>query len=223
MALLFDLDGTLLDTAPDFLYVVNKLRTEEKLSKLSLQDIRSSVSHGLAAVLKAGFGYSKEHSLYESLAKRFLHDYRNCLGQHTQQFPGIPELLSLLEDNDIPWGIVTNKPAHLTEPLLEIMNLKDRAACIVSGDTTPNPKPHPAHLLLAAKNLKIEPQNCIYIGDAACDIVAGKAANMTTVCALFGYIHSFSEAKEWQADHYIEHASEIWPIITQRSSSMDSG
>ncbi len=154
MALLFDLDGTLLDTAPDFLYVINKLRNEDHLPLLSLDDIRSSVSHGVAAVLQTGFGYSKEHPLYESQAKRFLNDYRNCLGQHTVQFPGIPELLSLLENNHIPWGIVTNKPANLTEALLLKMHLSDRAACIISGDTTPNPKPHPRSLIIGREKFK---------------------------------------------------------------------
>lgn len=220
IALLFDLDGTLLDTAPDFVHVINQLRTEDHLPPLPLEEVRPFVSHGISALLSVGFGYDKDHPQYENKAKRFLHYYRHCLGQHTTQFPGMPELLLSLEAHHIPWGVVTNKTADLAEPLLQLMNLKDRAACLVSGDTTQNPKPHPEPLLYAAAQLGIPAHQCIYIGDAERDILAGKAAHMTTMCALFGYINNVSEAFQWQANHYIHHPNEIWPIVWPIISSV---
>lgn len=222
MVLLFDLDGTLLDTAPDFLYALNQLRVENHLAPISsslLSDIKHHVSNGTEALLSHGLGLTVNDPHYESQAKRFLSIYREHLGQHTQHFPGIPMLLSLLEDHQIPWGIVTNKPQWLTEPLLKFLNLDKRAACIISGDTTPYLKPHPAPLLLASKQINVNPQLCIYIGDAERDIVAGKAAGMATIAALFGYINSIEEALQWDADHYVKHPDEIWPWILKKIKS----
>lgn len=211
MSFLFDLDGTLLDTAPDFIYVLNQIRKEEHLSPLPLAAIRPLVSHGLATIIAEGLGIPKEHPQYDHYAHKFLEYYRSCLGQHTQFFPGILNLLSILENNSILWGIVTNKPAWLTLPLLESLKLQQRAACIVSGDSTKNPKPHPEPLWHACRHMGVLAENCIFIGDAERDIQAGRAAGMTTLGALFGYITSISEALQWGADGYVYHADEIWP------------
>lgn len=220
--ILFDLDGTLLDTAPDFFYALQQLRLEKGLPPLSpskLLQLRPAVSNGIAALITQGLGMPPEHPDSPALCKRLLDLYQQILGSYTQPFPGIENLLNTLEKRNIPWGIVTNKSSALTVPLLVQQNLSDRASCIVSGDTTPNAKPHPEPLLYACKTLKILPAHCLYIGDAERDIVAGKAAGMTTIAALFGYIEDISLAKQWAAHHYVHHANEILPWLEQWTQS----
>lgn len=213
MAVLFDLDGTLLDTAPDFIVSVNQLRAENDLCPIELSVLRPAVSHGVAEIMKVSFNITAEHSAYEYLSKRLLVIYEQYLSQFTQPFPGVLSLLATLEKYNIPWGIVTNRPSKFTIPLLKSMNLIDRASCIVSGDTTPHPKPHPEPLLFACEQIAIKPNECIYVGDAERDIIAGKAAGMATIGALFGYIDTVSSARSWGADHYVNHAEEILPWV----------
>lgn len=223
--ILFDLDGTLLDTAPDFLYALQQLRKEEGLAPLSpsaLLQLRPAVSNGIGALITNGFGMDPEHPDSPILGKRLRDLYQQILGINTKPFPGIESLLTTLEQRNIPWGVVTNKPRELTEPLLLQQNLSHRAACIVSGDTTPNIKPHPEPLFHACRVLKVLPTQCLYIGDAERDIMAGKAAGMTTIAALFGYIEDITLAKKWAAHHYVHHANEILPWLEKWTQSPPS-
>jgi 2-phosphoglycolate phosphatase len=213
MAILFDLDGTLLDTAPDFAHALNILRATSNLPPLSTSDIRPAVSEGITTLIQVGFGLPEEDPQNTQLAADFLSLYQKNICLHTQFFPGIQSLLTALEAAKIPWGIVTNKKGYLTERIVKIFSLKERASCIISGDTTPYFKPHPAPLFRACEILQVSPEQCIYIGDAERDIQAGKAAGMTTIGALFGYITNIESALQWQADHYVHHADELLPWI----------
>lgn len=235
MPVFFDLDGTLLDTAPDFAHALNKLRAKINLPPLSPEVIRPAVSEGVSHLINVSFELKSGHPQSESLRTKthdaespcanmldadslcadFLKLYEQDICRFTQPFPGILILLNNLEKQHIPWGIVTNKPAYLTNPLLNKLSLKDRAACVVSGDTTPHKKPHPAPLFYACNVLNVPPEDCIYIGDAARDIEAGQAAGMTTIGALFGYITDIQAAKQWGADHYVHTVEELWPVIQQ--------
>ena len=208
-AILFDLDGTLVDTAPDLAFALNTLLEQEGLESISYQDIRSVASNGSPAILNLGFGITAEHSDYQSLQQRFLQLYLANITRETALFDGMEEVLCALEKLTIPWGIVTNKPAFLTEPLAKGLNLTHRAGCIVSADTTSFSKPHPAPMLHACDIIQHKPENCIYIGDAARDIEAGKNANMQTIAALYGYIGIDDNPDNWQADASINHPRDI--------------
>lgn len=212
MTILFDLDGTLVDTAPDFIQTIQAIRLEKNLGLVpesAFPAIRIAVSDGLRGLLKAGFGIHPDHPEFSLWSKLFLNTYQRNLGHHAILFPGIENLLSILDQRGIRWGIVTNKEIILTNPLLKRLNLSHRAACVVSGDTTPYSKPHPEPLFHACRQMGVLPQHCVYIGDAERDIVAGKAAGMRTIGALFGYIEDMQSAKAWGADHYIQHPDEI--------------
>lgn len=214
MSILFDLDGTLLDTAPDFLWAINQVRTQENLNPVEMKQIRSAISYGAKAILKAGFNQTSNpmsENAFEELYERFLKTYANCSGTYAEFFPGMASLLSYLEQNQIDWGIVTNKKTAFSHPLLEKLNLKSRAVCVVSGDTLAYQKPHPAPLLHACEIMQIAPNQCLYIGDAKSDIEAGKAAGMKTIAALFGYIDDLEAAKTWGADYYVDSADQILP------------
>jgi phosphoglycolate phosphatase len=203
---LFDLDGTLLDTAPDMGRALNRLLREQGRQPLAHRDIRPVVSHGSPGLLELGFSLYPDDADYPPLRDRFLALYRDCLARDTRPFPGIPELLDWLEGRDIPWGVVTNKPGWLTEPLLAALDLTRRAACIVSGDTLPQRKPHPAPLLHACGQIGVAPDHCVYVGDAERDVEAGKRAGMRTVAATWGYIPEEDDPAHWQADALLEDA-----------------
>ncbi|MDC9725216.1 MAG: HAD-IA family hydrolase [Gammaproteobacteria bacterium] len=208
-AILFDLDGTLVDTAPDLAFALNTLLEQEGHSVRPYDDIRPVASHGSAALLALGFGISTEDKDYSPLQKRFLQLYQDNIARETALFEGMEEVLSALEKANITWGIVTNKPAFLTEPLLDQLNLSHRAACIVSADTTPFSKPHPAPMLHACDIIQHQPESCLYIGDAQRDIEAGKNANMQTVTALYGYLSEQDDPDSWLADTVIKHPRDI--------------
>tara|TARA_R110001583_G_scaffold173287_1_gene327157 strand:- start:7077 stop:7757 length:681 start_codon:yes stop_codon:yes gene_type:complete len=208
-AVLFDLDGTLVDTAPALAFVLNSLLEQEGLATLAYDVIRPVVSNGSPALLFLGFGVSPDHKDFSSLQQRFIKLYQDNIIHGTALFDGMEEVLSTLEKAKIPWGIVTNKPAFLTEPLLAQLNLTHRAGCIVSADTTPFSKPHPAPMFHACEIIQQQPEQCIYIGDAARDIEAGKNAHMQTIAALYGYIANDSDPQNWQADGSINHPCEI--------------
>jgi 2-phosphoglycolate phosphatase len=215
MCILFDLDGTLLDTGPDFFHAINAVRTAEGLTLLpdsTLPLVRLAVTHGISGLVEAGFGFKNNTEENHAIGIRLLQAYDQILGVYSQPFPGIDRLLHTLDQREIPWGIVTNKDSLRTYPLLDRLTWLDSAATIVCGDTTPLPKPHPAPLLHAAKELDVSPSLCIYVGDAERDIIAGKAAGMSTVAALFGYVEDIHEAKNWAADIYVHHADEILPV-----------
>lgn len=208
---LFDLDGTLLDTAPDMGRALNRLRREQGHPPLSFEDIRPVVSHGSPGLLALGFGVSPGNPSFDGLRERFLDLYRQCLAGETRLFGGMARVLQWLEDCAIPWGVVTNKPGALTTPLLMELELDRRAACVVSGDTLPLRKPHPEPLLHACRQVGISATDCVYVGDAARDMEAGRRAGMRTVVARYGYISPGEPISDWGADHIIDSPEELIP------------
>jgi len=206
---LFDLDGTLLDTAPDLCYALNILRDENGLPPLSLEFVRPAASHGGIAIVRKGFDLDPEAAEFEPLRKRFLEIYQDNLARETNLFDGMQDLLESIESSDMKWGVVTNKPSWLTEPLLDALDLTPRAACIVSGDSIPMKKPHPAPLIHACMLSESLIGECLYVGDAERDIQAGKNAGMRTVIALFGYIDENDHPETWGADHMVSSPAEI--------------
>lgn len=208
-AVLFDLDGTLVDTAPDLAFALNTLMEQEGLNALPFDTIRPVASNGSSALLHLGFGISADHPDFALLQQRFLKLYQDNIARETTLFEGMEEVISTLEKSNIAWGIVTNKPAFLTAPLVDLLNLTHRAACIISGDTTPHSKPHPAPMFHACEVINHSPEQCLYIGDAKRDIDAGKNANMQTIAARYGYIADGENPDDWLADNSIEHPRDI--------------
>ena len=206
---LFDLDGTLLDTAPDLAWALNELRRRHGQAEMPFEQIRPSVSHGGLALIKTGFGLEPGQPETEPLRQELLSIYSDNIARHTRPFPGMAELLQQLEQQHINWGVVTNKPAWLTGPLLEALGLAEQAACIVSGDTLPERKPDPAPMLHACSLAGSQPEECIYVGDAQRDIEAGHRAGIRTVVALFGYIGPHDRPAEWGADICVRKPVEI--------------
>lgn len=200
---LFDLDGTLADTAPDLAYALNTLLAEHHKPLLPYPAIRPVASNGAAALIELGFGVARTDPHFPPLRARFLEIYRAHLTRETRLFPGMAELLDAIAARGLNWGIVTNKPAFLTEPLVDQLGLREDLACVVSGDTTANAKPHPEPLLHACKLAGSRPHECLYVGDAARDIEAGRAAGMKTLVALFGYIGAQDQPDTWGADGLI--------------------
>jgi len=207
--ILFDLDGTLADTAPDLAYALNTLRKEQQFAPLPYQEIRPVVSHGSRGLLRLGFNIEPGHVSYEYLRQRLLEIYNAHLTYKTQLFPGMAAVLQVLEERAIKWGVVTNKPAWLTDPLAASLGLSERAACIVSGDSTANSKPHPEPLLYACNKIGLQSKQCLYVGDAHRDIEAGNSAGMKTLVALFGYLGEDDAPESWQADGMIERPLDI--------------
>ena len=193
---LFDLDGTLLDTALDMTEALNALRAQEGLGALSNETVRCQVSHGGHALVRLGFGTlpTGEH---EAMRMRLLSIYRRQLARHTQLFEGGDEMLTEIERRGLAWGIVTNKPGWLTDPLLIEVNLHKRARAVVSGDTLAQRKPHPLPLLHAAATMGVEPAHCVYVGDAERDMQAAQAAGMYALVAGFGYLGDDDRADTW--------------------------
>jgi len=206
---LFDLDGTLADTAPDLASTLNMLRKEESLAPLPYDAIRPVVSHGSTALVKLGFGQNLDAPELDRLRRRFLAIYAGNLCRETRLFPGVTELLRTFAQCRINWGIVTNKPAALTDPLVQELRLNPAPACVISGDTTDNRKPHPEPMLLACRRAGSLPAQCLYVGDARRDIEAGKQAGMKTLVALFGYIGADENPDRWGADGMIRAPREI--------------
>jgi len=206
---LFDLDGTLADTASDLAYSINSLLKEQNRAPLPYEEIRPVVSHGGKALIELGFGLSLDENEFETLRKRFLDIYCENSTNHTTLFPGMEALLEQIESRGLNWGIVTNKPAWLTDPLMAQLDLTHRAVSIISGDTIEFRKPHPAPMLLACKQAGSQAHECLYIGDAERDIMAGNSAGMKTLVALFGYIGVNDTPQQWQANGSIEHPLEI--------------
>ncbi len=206
---LFDLDGTLADTAPDLAYALNCVLQQQGRDTLPFAQIRPVASHGGAALISLGFGLGPGHHGYDALRAELLRTYQDNLTRHTGLFPGMAELLATLEQRGMNWGVVTNKPAWLTDPLMDQLGLSTRAACIISGDTTPNRKPHPEPLLLACRQAGSTPQQCLYVGDAERDIEAGRRAGMHTAVALFGYLDAQDTPQRWGADTLIDHPLEL--------------
>ncbi len=210
---LFDLDGTLADTAPDLGGALNSLRAECGLTPLPAEVLRPHTSAGARGLIGAGFGITPEDGRYTALAARFLELYEAALCVRTRLFDGMNELLVRLEQANLPWGVVTNKASRFTLPLMRELGLHERAASIVSGDSVPIPKPDPAGLRLAASEMKVDPLRCIYIGDDERDIQAARAAGMRSVTAAFGYLGGDRHFLEWGADHVIHHPTELLTLL----------
>jgi phosphoglycolate phosphatase len=211
-AVLFDLDGTLLDTAPDMGGALNALRSEAGLPPLPAASIRPWVSHGAAALVRLGFGDCAP-ARFEELRLRFLQLYATRLARETALFEGGAALLEALESAGVPWGIVTNKPGWLTDPLLAALGLDRRASVVVSGDTLPEKKPHPAPLLHAAARIGRAPGRCVYVGDAERDMLAAQAAGMPAVLAAFGYIEPTARWLEWPHVARIDRLGDLLPWL----------
>lgn len=206
---LFDLDGTLIDTAPDMAAALEILCDEEQHARLPFSEVRPVVSNGSVALLKLAFGEHLESQKLDRLKQRYLEIYQNNLAVQSQLFDEMNDLLTHLEQNNIKWGVVTNKPGWLTEPLMATLGLHLRAACIVSSDSTVNRKPHPEPMYYACKLADTRPEECIYVGDARRDIEAGQNAGMKTVIAQYGYIGDWENTEDWQADYSIQRPSQL--------------
>ena len=210
---LFDLDGTLADTAPDLAYALNRTLEAFHRPPLPYERIRPVVSHGGVALIRLGFELGPGDPGYDARRAHLLEVYRRHLARETRPFPGIPELLAQLEAEDRAWGVVTNKPAWLTEPLLDQLGLLSRAAVVVSGDTVSPNKPHPAPLLHACRSTGSRPEQCLYVGDAERDIQAGRAAGMHTLVARFGYLTASDDPAAWGADGLVDNAQDILEFV----------
>lgn len=211
-AVLFDLDGTLVDTAPDMVAVLQALQRDRGLAPVTYELGRAYVSNGAVGLLRFGFPGVDDESL-ERLRLEFLERYGNSLCVQSALFEGLEALLGQLEAGRIPWGVVTNKPHWLTEPLLEALQLGGRAACCVSGDTLPLRKPHPAPMLHACELAGINARETVYVGDSSRDIEAGKAAGMGTIAAAYGYVTPDDHAATWGADALVANTEELTQIV----------
>ncbi len=200
---LFDLDGTLADTAPDLAWALNETLRLNSREALPFETIRPAVSHGGVALIRLGFGIEPEDPDFEPLRQTFLRLYQDNICRETRLFPGMAEVLDALERRAIPWGVVTNKPGWLTDPLLAAMRLDGRAASIVSSDTTAERKPHPLPMLTACRQLGSRPDETLYLGDAERDIEAAHNAGMPALVALFGYIGEEDKPGDWGAEGMI--------------------
>jgi phosphoglycolate phosphatase len=212
-AVLFDLDGTLADTAPDLAAAVNWMRTERGLEPTPYAILRPTASAGARGMIGAAFGLAPGDEGYEELRVQWFERYQSAMAVHSTLFDGIPDLLDGIAAAGMAWGIVTNKPARFTDPLVPLIGL-DHAGCVISGDTTPHSKPHPAPLLEAARRLDIAPAHCWYVGDDLRDIEAGRAAGMVTVACNWGYCGSIDPAT-WGADHLLDTPRQLLQMLRE--------
>ena len=212
-SVLFDLDGTLLDSAPDLGGALNAILVNHNRSPLPMELVRTHVSRGAMALVKLGFGHDADDPRARPLWQELIDHYENHLADETVIFPGVLPLLDRIESSGMNWGIVTNKPDFLTHPLLKLMKLDYRAGCVVGGDTLPQKKPHPAPILFACEQLGCPPGNAIYIGDDRRDIDAGNRAGMPTLAARWGYILADDDPSTWGANGLIDHPQDIYEWI----------
>lgn len=212
-AVLFDLDGTLIDSAPDLGSAANQMRTDRNMAALPLSDYRCLVGSGARGMIAIAFGLTPDSADFETLKEEFFSNYESRLTSQSQAFEGVAELVERLQQAGLPWGVVTNKSRRFTVPLTRAMALFSSAGSIVSGDTTPHAKPHPAPLLLAASQLGFPPGRCIYVGDDERDIAAGKAAGMRTVTAAYGYLGAGVDHRTWDADATIHSPLELATLL----------
>lgn len=211
--ILFDLDGTLVDTAPDLGYALNLQLHKYGKPTLSDASIRPFASHGSRGLLGLGFGITPEDSNFIQMRDEYLQFYEGVLTRRPVLFDGMQNTLDAILDRGLNWGIVTNKPGRFTMPLVEYLGLDREAVCVVSGDDAVRPKPSPDTLLLACERANVNPENCIYVGDAARDIEAGQAAGMKTVVAMYGYIDKQDQPLTWGADEYIAAPTDLIALI----------
>jgi phosphoglycolate phosphatase len=206
---LFDLDGTLVDTAPDLGHALNAMRLGRGMAPLPADAIRAQASHGSQGLIRLGFGIGQDHPDFPALRQEFLAIYRAHLTEASRLFPGMADLLAGLEARGIGWGVVTNKPARFTEPLLDRLGLLTRMACVVSGDTCAHSKPHPEPMLHACHLAGSQPGDCLYLGDAERDVQAARAAGMPVVVALYGYLAENDTPEAWGGNASISSPVEL--------------
>ncbi|MDP3331658.1 MAG: HAD-IA family hydrolase [Methylococcaceae bacterium] len=199
---LFDLDGTLVDTAPDLISCLNHALTQHGYADVAPETVKPFISYGAAAMIRASVPEHDARLMTDILATMLDH-YQDNIAEHTVFFPGMQNTLAAIEERGLKWGVVTNKRERFTNPLMDALKLTHRAACIISGDTTANPKPHPEPMLTACRQAGVNPQQCVYIGDAEHDIIAGISAQMKTLAALYGYIKPGDTPQNWGADALI--------------------
>jgi 2-phosphoglycolate phosphatase len=216
-AVLFDLDGTLADTAPDLAAAVNKMRHERGLEMVPLENLRPLASAGARGLIGGAFGIGPEHPEFAAMREEFLANYEADLCIETTLFQGIDAVIDELDARGVRWGIVTNKVARLTDPLVALLGLDVRAGCVVSGDTTPHSKPHPAPLLHAARMLDLPPERIVYVGDDLRDVQAGFAAGMVTVAAAYGYCGNDIPPARWHAQHVVQSPAELQKLLREIS------
>lgn len=213
-AVFFDLDGTLADTAPDLAAAANRVVADHGRPPVDYELLRPVASHGARGLIGAAFGKTPTDPDFPALRDAFLDYYEADIAARTQLFDGMPEVLAALETAGIRWGIVTNKIARFTTPLVAAIGLAPRASAVVSGDTTPHAKPHPAPLLHAAEVSGVDPRRCAYVGDDLRDIQAGKAAGMVTVTAAYGYCGEGDPPEQWGGDYLVRHPGELLALLT---------
>lgn len=212
-AVLFDLDGTLIDSAPDLGAAADKMRTDRGLPSLPLAQYRPMAGAGARGMIGVAFGVSQQHAEFESLKEEFFANYEACMTLRTYAFEGVAEMLGGICQAGLKWGVVTNKSERFTLPLTRSMLLFNSAQTIISGDTTPHAKPHPAPLLEAARRLNVAVDRCAYVGDDERDIIAGRAAGMPTVAAAYGYLGTNADTAGWNADATIVSPSELLQLL----------
>ena len=203
-AVLFDLDGTLIDSAPDLGAAADKMRTDRELPSLPLERYRPMAGAGARGMLEIAFGMSPEHPDFLAYREEFFVNYENAMTNRTVIFDGVADMIAEIVRAGMPWGVVTNKSSRFTVPLTAAMPLFATAGVIVSGDTTPHAKPHPEPLFEAARRLGVDPGRCVYVGDDERDIVAGLAAGMATVAATYGYLGQQADTSRWNAHLHID-------------------
>ena len=209
----FDLDGTLADTAPDLVAAANQLLIARNLAPKQYEVLRPCASAGARGLIGGAFGIDPEHPDFIPLRDEFFANYEKALLVNSVLFEGVEHLLDQLDGAKLPWGIVTNKSERFTNPLTDLMGLRQRAASTVSGDTTPYSKPHPEPILHAARIANVDPASSVYVGDDIRDIVAGKAAGMKTISAAYGYCGCAEPPEAWGADYLVYHPKELLEII----------
>ena len=212
-AVLFDLDGTLIDSAPDLGDAADKMRTDRGLPSLPEEMYRPMAGAGARGMLKVAFGITPEHADYDAMREEFFVNYEHAMTVRTYVFDGVQEVIASLRQRDLLWGVVTNKMARFTDPLTQAMPLFATASTIVSGDTTPHAKPHPEPMFEAARRLGLAPELCLYVGDDERDIVAGRAAGMRTVAASYGYLGEKTNIVSWGADLHIDSPVKLLKLL----------
>jgi N-acetyl-D-muramate 6-phosphate phosphatase len=209
LAVLFDLDGTLADTAPDLAYALNTQRLARGMPELPIESVRAHASSGARGLLKVGFNLAPGDAPYEAMRIEFLEIYEQNIARGSELFPGMASVLQHIEDRGMPWGIVTNKAERFTFPLLRALGLGVRAGVVICGDTTPYSKPRPEPLIAASERLSIEPARCLYVGDDERDVQAGQAAGMPVVVARYGYLGNGRPPESWGAQGFIDTPMEL--------------
>ena len=218
---LFDLDGTLLNTAPDLTTALNKALLNFNYPEISANTITPYISYGAAVMIDTALEQQVSDSIKADILEWLLNYYENHIAVNTHLYKGMSELLVTLEANGIPWGVITNKRERMTHPLMRALNLSNRSACIICGDTTAHSKPHPEPMLTACRQIQVSPEECLYIGDAQHDITAGNAANMKTLAATWGYLKPEDKPQNWGADALIHHPDDILDWITNQTHALN--